>query len=228
MQFSHTSEGGGKAGKFMLVAALHVAIGAVFIHSINSRHLSLPKLTDQVLVLLDPTPVEPPPPLTPPPPPSQSMPQIVPPPLLPVAPREVDVPAPPDAPPLHTTTAPPDSVPATPTPATAAPDAPAGTAAKGNAGQVRTAVLADPKACALPDYPARAARDGISGTTLLSLLVGADGRVSASRIEHSSGSRDLDRAAVNALSLCRFKAATSNGVPEAAWAQLAYVWTLDQ
>jgi len=228
MQFSHTNEGGSKAGKFMLVAGLHVAIGALFIHSMNSRHISLSRVTDQVLVMLDPQPVEPPPPPPPPPMPAQSLPPLVPPTLV-VPEPEVAVAAPPDAPPLHATTTPDPSQPtATGASANPLPDGAPGGAAKANTAQVRTAVLADPKACALPDYPARAARDGITGTTMLSLLVGADGRVSSSRIDRSSGSRDLDRAAVGALSLCKFKPATSNGVPEAGWAQLAYVWTLDQ
>jgi protein TonB len=226
MQFSHAREGSGKAGKFMLVAGLHVALCAVFIHGIDSRRLSLSSLPEQVLVMIEPEHVDPPPPPPPLPEPPQSMPKIVPPLLVPQP--EVDVAAPPDAPALPATATPDSSaLPATAAqaPADAIPGPPP---AKPAGAQVRTAVLADPKACALPDYPARAAREGISGTTLLSLLVGADGRVSASRIERSSGSRDLDRAAVNALSLCAFKPATSNGVPEAGWAQLAYVWTLDQ
>ncbi|MGH8855994.1 MAG: hypothetical protein ACREWI_17160 [Telluria sp.] len=32
---------------------------------------------------------------------------------------------------------------------------------------------------------------------------------------------------VNALSLCRFKPAMSNGMAEAGWAQIAYAWTLE-
>lgn len=223
MQFSHTNDGGGKAGKFMLVAALHVAIGAFFIHSINSRHFSLSALPEQVLVMIEPERVDPPPPPPPPPEPSQSMPKL---PQLVVPQPEVEVAPPPDATPLQATTTP-DPIPLPATPAHAVPDAPPAMPAKANSGQLRTAVLADARSCALPDYPARAAREGIAGTTLLALLVGADGRVSASRIERSSGSRDLDRAAVNALSLCRFKPATNNGVAEAGWAQLAYVWTLD-
>jgi protein TonB len=61
----------------------------------------------------------------------------------------------------------------------------------------------------------------------LALLVGTDGRVTSSRVQTSSGSRELDRAAVNALSLCQFKPAMNNGVPEAGWAQIAYVWSLE-
>ena len=92
---------------------------------------------------------------------------------------------------------------------------------------MRSAVLADANGCAKPDYPMRAARNGESGTVTLALLVGADGRVQDSRIQSSSGSRDLDRAAVNALSLCRFQPAMNGGAAEAGWAQLAYVWTLE-
>lgn len=95
------------------------------------------------------------------------------------------------------------------------------------AAEKRTAVLADASACVKPDYPARAARDGATGTVNLALLVGVDGKVSDARVDKSSGSRDLDKAAVAALSLCKFKPATVGGVAEPAWAQIAYVWTLD-
>jgi protein TonB len=223
MQFSHTNEGSAKTGKFMLVAALHVAIGALFIHSMHSRHLSLSKINEQVLVMLDPQPVDPPPPPPPPlpPMPPQSMPKIVPPTLVAPEPEVPVVAPPPDAAPVHATPTP-DAAPTAAGPAHALPDAAPGAQAKAVPSQARTAVLADPKACALPDYPARAARDGTTGTTLLALLVGADGRVSA-----ASGSAWAGPAAVHALSLCKFKPATNNGVAEAGWAQLAYVWTLD-
>ena len=224
MQFSHTNEGGNKAGKLLLVAGLHVAIGVLFVHAMNSRHISLSRIDEQVLVMLAPQKLEPPPPLPSLPLPAQVLPKIVPPTLVVPAP-DVPVSPPPDAAPVRATTTP---APATAGPAHAVADAaPAGSQAKAADNQVRTAVLADPNACALPDYPVRAAREGISGTTLLALLVGTDGRVTSSRIERSSGSRDLDRAAVNALSLCRFKPASNNGLAEAGWAQLAYVWTLE-
>jgi protein TonB len=112
-------------------------------------------------------------------------------------------------------------------PAQTAPDAPPATNAGANTGQMHSAVLADANGCALPDYPSSAARNGETGTTTLALLVGTDGRVSSARVQQSSGSRVLDRAALNALSLCKFKPALNNGVPEAGWGQLAYVWKLD-
>lgn len=226
MQFSHTpgSKGGARAGRLALIAGLHVALAFVFIHAMNSRHFSLPGLPESVPVVVKPDPAEP----VPPPEPPKPMPNLAPPPLVVPLPDIPVTPLPDPAPVRATNTPDPSPQPATPARGAAeAPPAVPATSSNTGTGQVRTAVLADPKACALPDYPARAAREGISGTTQLALLVGIDGRVTASRIEHSSGSRELDRAAVNALSLCRFKPATSNGVPEAGWAQLAYVWTLD-
>jgi len=226
MQFSHTNGGSGKPGQFVLVAALHVALGAVFIHGMHSRHLSLPSINDPITLIPEPQQAEPPPPPPPPPMPPEVLPKVVPPTLVVPEPEVPVVAPPPDTTPVHATTTP-DATPATSGPSHVGADAAPGPQVKAAPAQVRTAVLADPNACTLPDYPARAARDGTTGTTLLALLVGVDGRVTSSRIERSSGSRDLDRAAVGALSLCRFKPATNNGVPEAGWAQLAYVWTLD-
>ncbi len=82
--------------------------------------------------------------------------------------------------------------------------------------------------CARPDYPARAAREGAEGTVNLSLLIGTKGQVADAKIQRTSGSRDLDKAAISALSMCTFKPATSNGVPTQAWGQIAYVWTLEE
>ena len=225
MQFTHLTGGraDGRTAKFAVVAALHVALGIVFVHGISTKRISLPGLPDPVVVTLDQA--DPPEPVPPAPP--KPMPQVAPPDLV-VPKVEVDVAPPPLPTPLTATThtefdpgpAPfPDALPDIVREAPAEP--------KTLPGRMHTAVFADANACALPDYPAAAARRGDSGTTTLALLVGADGRVSSARIEHSSGSRDLDRAAVNALSLCRFKPATENGVAQAGWAQLAYVWKLD-
>lgn len=81
--------------------------------------------------------------------------------------------------------------------------------------------------CPAPNYPANSARNGDTGTVGLALLIAPDGRVADSRVTSSSGFRELDRAAVAALSSCRFKPARTNGVPEAAWGKIAYVWTLE-
>jgi protein TonB len=222
MHFSYSNHGNGsKATKFMLVAGLHVVVGVLFVHSLNTRKISL-SLPEQVLVMLEPQRPEPPP--TPPEPPKPTQ-QLAPPDIV-VPKVEVDVAPPPQQQPVQATTQS-DPSPSPFTPAQTAPDAAPATNPNTNTGQIHTAVLADANSCALPDYPASAARNGDTGTTTLALLVGVDGRVSSARIEQSSGSRVLDRAALNALSLCKFKPATNNGVPQAGWGQLAYVWKLD-
>jgi protein TonB len=161
---------------------------------------------------------------TPPPDPPQPMPQIAPPRIF-VPPAEVVTTPPTDPAPLQATTADPAPTPATtPNPVT---DAPPVSRPAAQPGAIRSAVLADARSCALPAYPVRALRNGEEGTTTLALLVGADGRVGSARIEKSSGSRELDQAAIHALSLCAFKPAMNNGVAEAGWARMAYAWTLD-
>lgn len=215
-------DSGSKAGKFTLVAGLHALIAVGVVNMMNNKSIALPSLPDDLTVFLKPDPVRPPePPLQPPTP----MPQVAPPQIV-VPKIALEVAPPPVDTPLQATTAevPPRQEPAQPMQAEvpAQPVTPAT-----NTGALRSAVLADAKSCATPNYPPNAARNGETGTVTLALLVGTDGRVTGSRIQKSSGSRELDRAAVNALSLCQFKPAMNNGAPEAGWAQIAYVWSLE-
>jgi protein TonB len=221
MHFSQMNDGSNtKFTKIAIVAAFHVAVGTAFVHSMNSKMLTMPKLPEDIVVMLT---AEPPPPPPPPPEPARPMPKVAPPEV--VAPKvevEVQQTPPPDAV-VATTT--PDPAPAERAPAQAdAPPAPP----SAKPGNMYSAVLADANACAKPGYPPKAARDGVSGTVTLALLVGTDGRVTNSKVQKSSGSRELDKAAISALSLCKFKPATNGGVAEPAWGQIAYVWTLEQ
>jgi len=92
---------------------------------------------------------------------------------------------------------------------------------------VQVAAVVDASACTRPDYPKNALRNGDSGTVMLAFLIGTDGRVVESRIEKSSGFRELDRAAQTGLSLCRFQPGTIDGVPQQSWTRMQYVWHLD-
>ena len=60
-------------------------------------------------------------------------------------------------------------------------------------------------------YPSTARRAGIEGTTMLRLLIGADGSVEEVLVTTSSGSEDLDDAAVSACYKWEFTAA-KNGI----------------
>lgn len=221
MHFTQLNDGtGGKAGKFAVVAGLHVLIGMGLINVMNSKTITLPKLIEDATVWIQPeTP--------PPPPPEPPQPQVkaVKPPIV-VPKPEVDVPPPPVEEPIQATTE------AEPVPEQALPatnDAPPAQPASANStpGQMGSAVLANADGCAKPDYPVNAARNGDTGTVTLALLVGPDGRVQDARVQKTSGHRELDRAALNALSLCQFKPAMNNGVAQAGWGQIAYVWTLE-
>jgi protein TonB len=58
-----------------------------------------------------------------------------------------------------------------------------------------------------PSYPPGALRRGESGTVVVSVEVGVDGRPASISLDERSGSRDLDRAALDAVSRWRFEPA---------------------
>lgn len=85
------------------------------------------------------------------------------------------------------------------------------------------AIMDTKQACAKPEYPKMSLMNEEQGTVTVALLVGTDGAVSESKIEKSSGSRNLDKAAQKSLAACKFKPA--NGKAE--WQTIDYAWTLN-
>src|SRR5688572_2320538 len=71
-----------------------------------------------------------------------------------------------------------------------------------------------------PRYPARALRQGERGTVLVRAQVGVDGVPSEVSVGRSSGSRELDRAAVDAVRRWRFRPAMSGELPVSASVQV--------
>ncbi len=92
---------------------------------------------------------------------------------------------------------------------------------------VRVPAIVDAEACEKPEYPRKSLRNEEQGTVILAFLIGVDGRVVDSRVEKSSGFRDLDKAAITGLSLCKFRPGTVDGKPEQSWTQMQYVWKLE-
>ncbi|HEU4850518.1 MAG TPA: TonB family protein [Telluria sp.] len=219
MHFADTGpDNKSKASKVAVVGLIHVVLGYGLIQSINGAgHVELPKIMETMVELVPPKIVPPPPE------PPKATPKTVTPPKALVPPPEVVVE--PQVEPEQTIQA--DVMQdVVPPPAVASSQGEAAPSTDSSAtGTMRTAVFSE--GCATPEYPARAARNGESGTVRLALLVGADGRVTSSRVSQSSGSRDLDKAAVQALSLCKFQPAVNNGQAEAGWAQIDYVWKLE-
>ena len=222
MHFSDTKDGSAtKFTKIAIVTALHVAVGAALVHNMNAKTFKMPEAIEEIMLFTPEAPKPPPPPPEPPQPKQKAtvQPKIV----APKVEVEVQQPPPVESQVQTTAEADPNPAPADPGPVDEAPPAPPST----NTGKMFSAALANAGDCAKPDYPAKAARAGETGTVNLALLIGPDGRVTDSKVQKSSGSRELDRAAVQALSLCKFKPAMNNGTPEAGWGQIAYVWALD-
>ena len=89
------------------------------------------------------------------------------------------------------------------------------------------APVMDSKSCDPPKYPKAALMNEEQGTVSLLFLVSPDGKVTDSKVDKSSGSKSLDKAALSAFSLCKFKPGTKDGKPEQLWAKVEFVWKLE-
>jgi protein TonB len=84
----------------------------------------------------------------------------------------------------------------------------------------------DPSKCKV-DYPKASLMNEEQGVTSMAFLVNADGSVSDSKLEKSSGFKGLDKAALKGLAACKFKPGTKDGAPAQTWAKVDYAWKLD-
>lgn len=75
-------------------------------------------------------------------------------------------------------------------------------------------------------YPPIALRNRAEGKVVLRVLVGTDGSVEQIEIEHTSGSRDLDRAAREAVMKWKFKPGMRGSTAYSGWALVPIVFTL--
>jgi len=100
-------------------------------------------------------------------------------------------------------------------------------AAASSAMAAETSPVMDNKSCDPPKYPKAALMNEETGTVGMGFLVGVDGKVVDSKVEKSSGSKSLDKAALTALAQCKFKPGTKDGKPEQTWAKVDFVWKLE-
>jgi protein TonB len=84
----------------------------------------------------------------------------------------------------------------------------------------------DPKTCKA-DYPKASLMNEEQGTTSMSFLVAPDGSVLDSKLDKTSGFKNLDKAAIKTLSACKFKPGTKDGSPAQTWTKVDYAWKLD-
>jgi TonB family protein len=82
--------------------------------------------------------------------------------------------------------------------------------------------------CGKPEYPKSSLRNEEQGTVTLRFTIAPTGRLLKQELARSSGFRDLDRAAQNALSQCHFRPTSIKGQPVQSSLDIQYVWTLDR
>ena len=84
----------------------------------------------------------------------------------------------------------------------------------------------DPKNCKA-DYPKASLMNEEQGTVSMAFLVNADGSVADSKLEKTSGFKNLDKAALKSIAACKFKPGTKDGAPAQTWTKVDYSWKLD-
>ena len=76
------------------------------------------------------------------------------------------------------------------------------------------------------EYPKTSLMNEEQGAVTMSFLVSQDGKVVESKVEKSSGFKNLDKAAIKAISACKFKPGTKDGAVAQTWTKVDYVWSL--
>ena len=100
------------------------------------------------------------------------------------------------------------------------PSSPAAAGQKVQVSQANSSLGYDPAYHPNPIYPGFDSVYGIEGTTVLMALVKPDGRVAGIKVEESTGDRQLDQAAINAVSQWHFVPERKNGVAVAGYARI--------
>ena len=102
----------------------------------------------------------------------------------------------------------------------------AGVAMAGIASAAEVAASFDPAKCKA-EYPKASLMNEEQGTVSMSFLVNADGTVADSKLEKTSGFKNLDKAAMKSIAACKFKPGTKDGAPAQTWTKVDYAWKLD-
>jgi protein TonB len=76
------------------------------------------------------------------------------------------------------------------------------------------------------EYPKASLMNEEQGDVTMAFLIGADGNVVESKVEKSSGFKGLDKAALKAMSACKFKPGTKDGAVAQTWTKVDYSWKL--
>jgi protein TonB len=83
----------------------------------------------------------------------------------------------------------------------------------------------DAKSCKA-EYPKASLMNEEEGVVSMAFLVSAEGKVLESKLDKTSGFKSLDKAAINAISACKFKPGSKDGRPDTTWTKVEYNWKL--
>ncbi|MFW2742693.1 energy transducer TonB, partial [Acinetobacter baumannii] len=118
------------------------------------------------------------------------------------------------------------AAPSTPSPSPVAAPAPVAAAAPApKPAGVTRGVSEGSAGCEKPEYPREALMNEEQGTVRIRVLVDTSGKVIDAKVKKSSGSKILDKAATKAYSLCTFKPAMKDGVPQQDWYEICLLYT---
>jgi protein TonB len=203
-------------GGLGIVVLLHILVAYALITGLARKMVDVIKEPVETKIIEEVKP--PPPPDTPPPPPPPKM-TAPPPPFIP--PPEVQIQQPPTQNVIAAVTnvAPPAEV----FKRTVAPPVVGGAVA----GQPPVPGFVDLNGCK-PEYPHASLLAEEQGTVKIQFEIGANAQLVGATIIKSSGFKNLDRATVNGLSRCKFKAAYKDGQPVQSTFVANYDWKLDE
>lgn len=120
------------------------------------------------------------------------------------------------------------AAPSTPSPSPVAAPAPVAAAAPvPKPAGVTRGVSEGSAGCEKPEYPREALMNEEQGTVRIRVLVDTSGKVIDAKVKKSSGSKILDKAATKAYSLCTFKPAMKDGVPQQDWYEIEYPFVIE-
>ncbi|QNX32274.1 energy transducer TonB [Acinetobacter seifertii] len=119
------------------------------------------------------------------------------------------------------------AAPSAPSPSPVAAPAPTAAAPAPKPAGITRGVSEGSAGCEKPEYPREAEMSGEQGTVRIRVLVDTNGKVIEAKIKKSSGSRILDKAATKAYSLCTFKPAMKDGVPQQDWYEIEYPFVIE-
>ncbi|EXX20677.1 energy transducer TonB [Acinetobacter baumannii] len=120
------------------------------------------------------------------------------------------------------------AAPSTPSPSPVAAPAPVAAAAPApKPAGVTRGVSEGSAGCEKPEYPSEALMNEEQGTVRIRVLVDTSGKVIDAKVKKSSGSKILDKAATKAYSLCTFKPAMKDGVPQQDWYEIEYPFVIE-